>query len=80
MKLHEAFKKYHDTWLHENTTRDQCHQSDEWFLGKASNEGFLPCLTTKDTGRVSGLNVNKYSVVYTKDLKQGPVVCPKHPS
>lgn len=71
MKLHNLYENTHSNWLHENATREQCHQTEEWFVGKALTEDFTPCLTTKDTVRLTGLNVNKYSVIYTKDLKQG---------
>merc|ERR1712048_869324 len=77
LKLHNAFESHHSSWLLENTTRDQCHQTEEWLLGKTMSDNFLPCLTTKDSGRVGGMTVNRYSVVYTKDLNKGPVVSPK---
>ena len=78
MKLHDLYTNTHSSWLHENTTRDQCHQTDEWFMGKTLADDFIPCLTTKDTVSVTGLNINKYSVIYTKDLKPGvlPAVKP----
>lgn len=84
LKLHNQFENIHSSWLHENTTRDQCHQTEEWLLGKGTSsatENFLPCLTTKDSGRVGGMTVNRYSVVYTKDLNKVPsVTSPKPPS
>jgi len=77
MKLHKNFQAFHNQWLSENVSRDQGHIADDWFNGKATEaEDFLPCLTTKDSGRSGGLNINRYSVVYTKDLKEGPATLP----
>jgi len=69
-KLHEIYATIHSSWIHENTTRDQCHQADDWLIGKASSEEMLPCTTSKDSYKYGGININKYSVVYNKDAKQ----------
>lgn len=71
VQLHATYSNVHSAWLLENTTRDQCRQTEEWLNGKSDVEEMLPCLTTKASSKNGGISVNKYSVVYTKDLKQG---------
>ncbi|XP_065661588.1 paired amphipathic helix protein Sin3a isoform X2 [Hydra vulgaris] len=71
MRLHSIYKTSHEAWLHENTTRDQCHQTELWFTGKDGSEDMMSCITTKDVFKHGGININKYSVIYTKDSKNG---------